>query len=382
MRRLEEYIVRNGKRLRLGYTTGSCAVGAAVAAANILLGNIVSTVWVHTPKGILLELDIEQVVQTSGQVFCTVQKDSGDDPDCTNGIFISATVSKIPTGIRIEGGKGIGRVTKPGLACKVGHAAINPGPMAAIGAALEQVCGQLGYTGGLLVTISAQDGEIIAPKTFNPRLGIVGGISILGTTGIVEPMSNGALIDTIQAELSMRRQAGEATLLLTPGNYGLDFLQHQFTLPPERAVRCSNFVGEALDYAVYLGFPQIVLVGHLGKLVKLAAGIMNTHSKIADGRMEIIAAHTALQGGSQAQIAQLLDCVSVDWANHRLKEWGLDQPVWDSIAEKIAFHLSHRVGGGVQTAFAGFLQDGMVVHSQNLHTILNQMQPGGIGDQQ
>ena len=195
------------------------------------------------------------------------------------------------------------------------------------------------------MVISIPEGEALAGRTFNPRLGIEGGISILGTTGIVEPMSEKALIDSIRIEMSQHAAMGEEYILATPGNYGADFARDTLGLELGRAVKCSNFIGEALDHAVYRGYPDILLVGHAGKLVKLAGGVMNTHSRYADARMEIITAHAALCGASSALAGKLMDCVTTDEAFGLLQKEQLLSPVMNSLIQKIHFHINARVCG-------------------------------------
>ncbi len=225
---MEQYVTKDGKRLRLGYTTGSCAAAAAKAAAWMLLtGRPLETIGLTTPKGIRLELAVREIHISPEEASCAIEKDGGDDPDITKGTLIYATVRPDPhPGIHIDGGLGIGRVTKPGLDQPVGNAAINSVPRQMIRENVEEVASAVDYRGGLSVVIWAPEGERLAQKTFNPRLGIQGGISILGTTGIVEPMSEKALVDTIRVELRQRREQGHDYVLLTPGNYGSDFIHN------------------------------------------------------------------------------------------------------------------------------------------------------------
>ena len=343
---MDRYVVKNQTKLALGYTTGSCAAAASKAAAVALLrGGPVRQVQLMTPKGILLTLDVEDMTRTPEQVCCAVRKDAGDDPDITHGILVYATVSRMETGIVIDGGIGVGRVTRPGLAQPVGTAAINTGPRAQIKQALEAVAQEYNYTGGFSVVISIPDGEKLAARTMNPQLGIVGGLSVLGTSGIVEPMSEQALIDTIHVDIDARYAAGQRTLLLCPGNYGEDFAREVLGLDISRGVKCSNFLGEALDYAVYRGFDRVLLIGHAGKLIKLAAGVFQTHSAYADGRQEIFAAHAALCGAEQETVRRLMEAVTVDACLDILQEAGLDKPVLASISQKIQSHLFHRTTG-------------------------------------
>ncbi|MCD8355515.1 MAG: cobalt-precorrin-5B (C(1))-methyltransferase CbiD [Clostridia bacterium] len=350
---MDRYVVKNQKKLALGYTTGSCAAAASKAAAVALLrGEPVRQVQLMTPKGILLTLDIEDMTRTPEYVRCAVRKDAGDDPDITHGMLVYATVSCTETEIVIDGGEGVGRVTRQGLAQPVGTAAINPGPREQIKQALEAVVKEYGYPGGFSVVISIPGGQEIAARTMNPNLGILGGLSVLGTTGIVEPMSEQALVDTIHVDIDARYAVGQRTLLLCPGNYGEDFARDTLGLDISRGVKCSNFLGEALDYAVYCGFDGVLLVGHAGKLIKLAAGVFQTHSAYADARQEIFAAHAAVCGADTETVCRLMQAVTVDACLDILREAGLDKPVLASISKKIRSHLTHRTAGKSGRPFA------------------------------
>lgn len=344
---MEQFVYKNHKKLRYGYTTGSCAAAASKAAAAMLLsGKEISYVELHTPKGIDLRLEVLDISREDNAVSCAIQKDGGDDPDVTNGILIYAKVSREPTDeaqIIIDGGIGVGRVTKPGLEQPVGAAAINKVPRQMIRENLEAVCEQYHYHGKLSVVISIPSGVELAAKTFNPRLGIVGGISVLGTSGIVEPMSEQALIDTIRVEMRQKLANGMEYLLVVPGNYGIDFLdQYGHGLQLEDAVKCSNFVGEALDAAVEFGAKGVLLVGHIGKFVKLAGGIMNTHSHNADARMELLTVHAALLGAPVELLQKMMECVTTDDALKYLKEADLMEPVMERIMEKMEFYVNQR----------------------------------------
>ena len=343
---MEEYIVKDGKKLRLGYTTGSCAAAAAKAAAYMLLtGRRKDTIDLLTPKGIRLHLTVEEIKITSSEVSCAIRKDSGDDPDATRGTLVFACVRKMDApGVLIDGGAGIGRVTKRGLDQPVGAAAINSVPRRMIEENVREVCALCGYDGGVSVVISVPEGEALAKKTFNPRLGIVGGISILGTTGIVEPMSEQALVDTIRVELRQRRELGAEYVLLTPGNYGADFIRDSIGIDPRTAVLTSNFIGDALELSRELGFHGALLIGHIGKLVKLAGGMWNTHSKFGDCRMELLAAHAASLGLRPEKVSELLACVMCDDALRILKEEQLYDAVLTRLAGRIEFHLRHKCG--------------------------------------
>lgn len=343
------YVIRNQKKLRFGYTTGSCAAGAARGAARLLFGeDEISEVELMTPKGILLHLEILDRKRSENAASCAVRKDAGDDPDTTNGILVYAKVEKflirsdMEDRIVIDGGIGVGRVTKPGLSQKVGEAAINPVPRAMILQAVEEIADQYHYEGGLKVTISVPEGEKIARKTFNPRLGIVGGISILGTSGIVEPMSEKALIDSIRVEMTQHAAMGEQYMLVTPGNYGADYLREHMELPFEKNIKCSNYVGETIDMAVDMGVKGILFISHIGKFVKVAAGIMNTHSHSADARIEVLCSNAIRAGGDLACARSILQCNTTDEALRVLDENHILKETMKEITDRIQFYLDHR----------------------------------------
>lgn len=343
------YVIRNQKKLRFGYTTGSCAAGAARGAVRLLFGeDEISEVELMTPKGILLHLEILDRKRSENAASCAVRKDAGDDPDTTNGILVYAKVEKflirsdMEDRIVIDGGIGVGRVTKPGLSQKVGEAAINPVPRAMILQAVEEIADQYHYEGGLKVTISVPEGEKIARKTFNPRLGIVGGISILGTSGIVEPMSEKALIDSIRVEMTQHAAMGEQYMLVTPGNYGADYLREHMELPFEKNIKCSNYVGETIDMAVDMGVKGILFISHIGKFVKVAAGIMNTHSHSADARMEVLCSNAIRAGGDLACARSILQCNTTDEALRVLDENHILKKTMKEITDRIQFYLDHR----------------------------------------
>ena len=215
---------------------------------------------------------------------------------------------------------------------------------------VSEVCALLDYRGGLDIVISVPGGEALAARTFNPRLGIVGGISILGTSGIVEPMSSQALLDTIRVELNQRRAEGYDSVAVTPGNYGRDYMKRRYGYDLDRSVKCSNFIGQTIDMAAELGFQRILLTGHIGKLIKVAGGIMNTHSREADARMELLAAF-ALRCQVPAECARrILDCLNTEEALALLQESGKLQEVMDYAMERICFYLDKRAGQRLEIA--------------------------------
>lgn len=343
--------------MRHGFTTGSCAAAASKAAAYMLLtGHRKNQITIETPGGISYTAEIIDIHIGEHCASCAVVKDGGDDPDVTTGMKIYSKVSLTEEAdgkcavLHIDGGEGVGRVTRPGLDQPVGNAAINHVPRAMIAKEVSEVCALLDYRGGLDIVISVPGGEALAARTFNPRLGIIGGISILGTSGIVEPMSSQALLDTIRVELNQRRAEGYDSVAVTPGNYGRDYMKRRYGYDLDRSVKCSNFIGQTIDMAAELGFQRILLTGHIGKLIKVAGGIMNTHSREADARMELLAAF-ALRCQVPAECARrILDCLNTEEALALLQESGKLQEVMDYAMERICFYLDKRAGQRLEIA--------------------------------
>ena len=384
-----EYVEKDGKRLRRGFTTGSCAAAAATAAAQMLMtGEIVEMVQIQTPGGPvynaqILDAEILEKAWPSGRkrtsCRCAVLKDGGDDPDITTGTRIVAEVSlSDEPGITIDGGAGIGRVTKPGLDQPVGQAAINriPRQMIAenVGKILREWQNMRNAPKGLHVVISAPDGEAIAEKTFNPKLGIVGGISILGTTGIVEPMSDRAIVETIRAQMCVQKAQGRRYVIAAPGNYGLAFLQEQHNLDESNAVQISNFVGEAVEMAADLGFEGFLLAGHIGKLVKVAGGARNTHSKYGDCRMETLwemAAVFCPEREKESLKKEILECVMTDAALEVLDRHGLKEKTAQEMARRICANLVQWSGGRLRAETIVFShQNRELVRSQGAEEMI------------
>lgn len=383
-------IGRTRSGLQMGYTTGSCAAAAAKAAAEMLLsGEEIRQVRLLTPKGIELYLELEEIMRKKSEVSCAVRKYSGDDPDVTNGILVYATVQKVEKKskinsensvdlsekINLDGGIGIGRVTKPGLEQKIGQAAINKIPRRMICEAVEEVCRKYEYTGNLQVRLSVPEGAEVAKKTFNPRLGIEGGISILGTTGIVEPMSEKALTDTIYLEMKMLKENGTDWCYVVPGNYGMDFLRKKLHVDTAFSVKCSNYVGETIEDAKLLGMKGILLIGHIGKFIKLAAGVMNTHSRQADCRMEVLGVHAAMNGADAAVVREIMDCINTTEAMEILRREKLIEPVMESVMKRIEFFLKNRAGEELEIGVILFSTEGGILgKSENADELLKKIQ--------
>ena len=394
-----ENVVQGQKSLRRGYTTGSCSAAATKAALLMMMsGERCETVRIDTPKGIELSLEVSDQEYSPCEALCSITKDAGDDPDATHGLRIFSRVSRssgsggrentepletavlaeagplpyeeqleisgVTVNVHITGGRGVGVVTRGGLSCDVGKSAINPVPrrmiLKSVKDVLENIETEL-IPDFLHIEISAENGEETAKKTFNPKLGIVGGISILGTSGIVEPMSEKALVDTIRTEIKQFAELNGSgfpvpPMLVCPGNYGQDYARDVLGIDLESGVKCSNYIGEMLDYSCWLGIPKILLIGHAGKLIKIAAGVMNTHSSSADGRQEVIASHGAMLGMEPSAVRDIMNAISAEEMTDILRNQGEEfaQKVFDSIGTKIKEHIDHRTRGKLQVEFIVF----------------------------
>lgn len=375
----EGYVFVGGRKLRRGFTTGSCATAASKAAVQMLLtGTEVEHVDIMTPRGIPLHIAIEDISMDEGSVSCCVRKDGGDDADDTNGALIQAEARRSSEpGVHIDGGKGVGRVTRKGLDQPPGNAAINHVPRNMITEAVEDVCNAAGYRGGIDIVISVPEGERIGARTFNPRLGIIGGISIIGTSGIVEPMSETALLGSIKAEMNVFMAGGRKYLFTVPGNYGKDFAKSYPSLSEQTPVECSNFIGDFLDMALEAGAEGVLLVGNLGKLVKLAGGIMNTHSRNADSRMEILASNALLAGADAETARSILSCISTDDALEILDGKGLIGKTMEVLIPKIEFHMNHRVKGDLKVAAIVFSSEfGILGQTPSAEELVRKVEAG------
>lgn len=340
------------KELRKGFTTGSCGAAAAKAALYMLLtGSVKDEIEIITPGGAVFRTEVKDIFREENRVRCAVVKDGGDDPDVTTGLHVTAEVRAEERAdgaleIRIEGGPGVGRVTLPGLDQPVGNAAINRVPRQMIEKELSEVAELLDFRGRIRVILSVPGGEAAAERTFNPRLGIEGGISILGTTGIVEPMSTRAILDTIRVELNQRKALGDRIAAVSPGNYGLNFMKENYGYDLNRSVKCSNYVGDTVDMVREMDFRGMLLTGHIGKLIKVSGGIMNTHSKEGDARMELLAAGVIRAGGSMDTLRGILNCRVTEEALGiiQAESPALLRKSMESVMDRILYYLRKRAG--------------------------------------
>ena len=344
------------KQLREGITTGSCAAAASLASAMWqTTGTCPKEVEIDTPIGRILRIP---VYQTNQYGKCYVIKDAGDDPDVTHGCHVESvvTIEKEQSGnITFVGGEGIGIATEKGLKIAVGEPAINPVPRQMITHELKKIIGDSNAT----VTISIPNGEELAKKTLNQKLGIIGGLSILGTTGIVRPMSEEALKDSLAFELEIRKKQGHDSILLVPGVAGERMARKHFH-KPECAIQMSNYVGFMLEEAAELGYQSAVIAGAVGKIMKLSAGIMNTHSHIADGRNEIICTHSALLGAKKEVIEELYQSNTTEKAMEILRRENLME-IWNTIAKQGAYHCRIRTGYRMNIRVVLFDKEGNII---------------------
>lgn len=330
------------KPMRKGITTGTCAAAAAKAAILAWQGQELAAVEVVSPQGVPLVVPIAESHATAAGGKGWVIKDAGDDPDITNGVKIAAEViiTEQPE-IIIKAGEGVGTVTKPGLAVEVGQPAVNPGPRTMITKAVAD-CLPAGK--GAVVTVSVPGGEALAARTLNPVLGIVGGISIIGTTGIVEPMSEEAFKNSLVPQISVVQALGYDEIVFAPGKIGQDIAINRYGLPAAAVIQTSNFIGHMLENAVKYGMKRVLLFGHLGKIVKVSAGIFHTHNRMADARLETLAAYAAVSGAPQAAIEEILSATTTEAAMPIIEHYQL-QAVYSRLAERASVRAARYVFG-------------------------------------
>lgn len=333
----ELYVIKEGKKLKCGYTTGSCAAAAAKASAKLLKGERAFFIEIDTPAQIKLKLEVKNQYIDGEWVHSTIIKDGGDDPDVTDGMEICAKVRKRNDGqVFIDGGEGIGRICRKGLFGEVGDAAINPVPRSMIEKEIKEIS-NCGYD----VVIYAPMGKEIAKKTYNTNIGIEGGISIIGTKGIVYPMSEDALIKTIYLEVdTVGENIGKENIILVPGNYG-EKIADALNLQGGK-VKISNYIGDSLLYVYNNKFKAITLVGHIGKFSKLSIGIFNTHSRVCDGRIEAFIYYLALRCAPIDIIEKVKAAMTAEEALNICIDNGYDEIVYDmerGCEEKIKVYL-------------------------------------------
>lgn len=330
------------KKMRTGITTGTCAAAATKAALMSWFGTLSEAVDVESPQGTRIHVKIETCEKTINGGRASVIKDAGDDPDVTHGTLIIVEV-EVQEGIDtiLKAGMGVGTVTKPGMSVAIGEPAINSGPRKMIMQAVEDV---LPEDYGAIVTISIPDGERLAKRTLNPTLGIVGGLSIIGTTGIVEPMSEEGFKNSLSPQINMVKALGYDQVVFAPGKIGQDIAINRYGIPAETVIQTSNFIGHMLESAVHYNMKKVLLFGHLGKLVKVAAGIFHTHNRMADARFETLAAYMAAAGAPQEAILEILACTTTEGAMPIIARYDL-QCVYQTLAQRASARATRYVFG-------------------------------------
>ena len=393
---MEEYVYVEGKKYRRGYTTGTSAAAATKAAMWMFVTNceLEDRVKIHTPKGVDIFIEVENKEIGSDYARCSVKKDGGDDIDATHMLDIFSRVElvdresdvgpesnigqtslkELDGRIRIRSGEGVGMITKPGLGLEIGRPAINPVPIEMIVRSIEEVIlecdiniGEFLGKKSILVTISVPKGEEIARQTFNPNLGILGGISIIGTSGIVEPMSDDGWKKALSAELAMKKALGYKEVVFVPGNIGYKTVLSYFDIKEDQIVKISNFIGYMLMEAKRMEFDKVIIVGHIGKLIKLAGGIFNSHSRVADARNEIMIANLAMMGAGKSILEKIDRCLATDAMIPLIRDSGYES-VFDILAQKAASRAYKylRVGGMAIEVYIFDIESNLLGHGEVL----------------
>ncbi|MCW4017823.1 MAG: cobalt-precorrin-5B (C(1))-methyltransferase CbiD [Candidatus Bathyarchaeota archaeon] len=345
--------------LKYGISTGACAAAAAKAAVITLTDDCVKHVVIPTPIGIRFERPVKSCIKQGDSASATVVKDAGEDIDVTDGIDIVATVRLTDNGkIIIKGGEGVGKVTKPGLPVPISESAINPVPLKMIRDAIKEA---LPEGKGAKVTVVVPEGAKVAEKTFNAKLGIIGGISILGTSGVVKPLSLEACRRSLVPQIDVAVSRHHAQVFFVPGNIGERIAKQLFNVPDDQIVQTGDFVGYMLEKAAEKGIKEIVFLGHSGKMVKLAAGIFNTHYRMGDARNEVIAAFAASVGADQENVNTILQSNTTEEATELLNKLKLTRATYDKIAQKIHARVTDRVKKQIKFSIIIVSMEGKVI---------------------
>jgi cobalt-precorrin-5B (C1)-methyltransferase len=380
---MDKFLYQDGKKLRYGYTTGSCATAASKGAVEALfLGEFKESVKINTIFGWELDLQILDTELTKDRAVCAIKKDAGDDPDITHGIMIYALVTRVAAlneekedcfynenmTIELTGGIGVGRVTKKGLQVPPGKPAINYGPRTMIFSEVEKVL-PLGES--VRIEIFIPQGEEKAHMTFNPKLGVIGGISVLGTTGIVKPMSEEAWKDSMVPELAvLKNERKKDTVVFTFGNYGKKFIKDNLNIPLEDVFIISNFAGFMIDHAVDIGFKRIIFLGHIGKMVKLAGGIFHTHSKVSDGRLEIFTTCALLAGEKYENLIKIAESNTTDEA----VKYVTKKETYDIMCRRVVEKCNYKARNLEFASLIFSFEDGELGRSENFDRIVRELE--------
>ncbi len=355
------------KVLREGYTTGSSATAAMKAALLALRGEFPKEVTILSPQKTEIKVPIEYAEVRGEKGYAVVLKDGGDDIDVTHGtpIHVEVELTSKP-GLEFIAGEGVGTVTKPGLQVKVGEPAINPGPRLMMNEVYKDLVSE---NQGCKVTVIVPEGRRLAEKTLNPVLGVVGGISIIGTSGIVKPMSEDAYKKSLVPQLTVLAAAGKTLCIMTPGRIGHDAAHRIFGIPNDELVETSNFIGYMLEQAVDKGMKEIVLIGHIGKLVKISSGSFHTHNRMSDGRMETLAAYAAANGAESSIVQDILACSTTDAASEIIAKNNLGK-VYDDLAERAQVRAIRYIHNEAQVGVIFVTMQGEVLAKSSIATMI------------
>jgi len=338
------------KPLRHGYTTGACATAATKAALTALItGEEQTEATIYLPVGQFATFAMDHCFISETSVTAGVIKDAGDDPDATHGAMIKSTVEWIEgTEIVLDGGEGVGRVTKPGLPVEVGLAAINPVPRKMITETAKEVLSQFGILRGVKICISVPEGEELAKKTLNARLGIIGGISILGTRGIVVPFSTAAYRASIVQAISVARASNCDHVVITTGGRSEKFAMKQYPdLPEEAFIEMGDFVGFTLKHCKRLGAKKVSMVGMMGKFSKIAQGNMMVHSKSAPVDFGFLAEVAQEAGASEEAVEAVKQANTASQVGELMAERGLSR-FFDLLCGSCCEHAQKETRGGME----------------------------------
>ncbi|KGR89112.1 cobalt-precorrin-6A synthase [Ureibacillus massiliensis 4400831 = CIP 108448 = CCUG 49529] len=344
--------------MRNGYTTGSCATAMTKAALQALVtGQVPNEVTIYLPIGQYATFKVEKSEAIEGSIMCETIKDAGDDPDATHKARIQSTVrfTDLP-GIHLDGGVGVGRVTKPGLPIPVGEAAINPVPRKMITGVVQEIIDSYQIDKGIEVIISVPDGEEIAKKTLNARLGIIGGISILGTQGIVVPFSSSAYMASIVQSLNVAKEAGCDHVVITTGGRSEKFAMKQYpNLPEEAFIEMGDFVGFTLKHIARKKFSHVSLVGMMGKFSKIAQGVMMVHSKSAPISFSFLAGIAERIGVKEPLLSQILEANTASQVGEMLRE---NETFFEALCKNCCYYSLAHMNAEIKVSTTLYTMDG------------------------
>ncbi|MBQ7264624.1 MAG: cobalamin biosynthesis protein CbiD [Firmicutes bacterium] len=323
------------RTLRKVTGTDSCAAAATKAATLMLLsGGKIKKISYMDPNGQEVFIVVEDVCAEEGSVSCAVRLDSGSDPDIAKDILIYSKVKKAEKGILVEGGEGIGKADEQVYGLEEGKKAIDEKAMEAIKSSALYICEEIDYKEGIEVEIYAPLGKSVAK-----RKGISGGIAILGGSAVVSPMNASQTKRSIQLAIKSMAMKYEY-LAASPGNNGEIFAKEEFNIPEDRIIRSSDYIGDTIAFCLHSKVKGLVLIGHIGKMVKLGAGILNTHNKSGDGRLEVLVTAAIKAGASSALLSDIVNCITIDEALDLLEEAGILEPAMQALIEKIERHIT------------------------------------------